>query len=69
VDRAYYAARLEALTPAQRGSLRDEATAALGDAAESMDPDARSATVDELARRSLMRDDPILDPDRYWVLS
>ena len=64
VSRRYYERRCDALSSSDRARRRAEALASLGERARRMAPDAREATVEELIRRSLKAEDPVLDPLR-----
>jgi hypothetical protein len=66
VSRRYYDAILSALSPVSADALREDALASLGDAARRMAPEGLSETVEELARRSLRKQDSLLDPTE-WV--
>ena len=66
VGRRYYDACWTALPPAQRAAHRDEVRQALGEALQTMDPEAAEATIQELCRRRLRSRDGLFDPDRYW---
>lgn len=68
VGRRYYQALDAQLEPQTREAMTGAILDDLGDAAEAMDPEALDRTVCELRRRWLRREDPILDPDRYWGL-
>ncbi len=68
VGRRYYEALDEQLEPDTREAMTGAILDDLGDAATAMDPEALERTVCELRRRWLRREDPILDPDRYWGL-
>ena len=64
--RKYYDACWESLPPGEQAERRGRISASLGDAADSMDPNALETTVDELCRRDLRAADPLFDPQRYW---
>ena len=64
--RNYYDACWESLPLAEQAERRRLISASLGDAADSMDPNAYETTVDELCRRDLRAADPLFDPQRYW---
>jgi hypothetical protein len=68
VGRRYYEALDAQLAPQTREAMSGAILDDLGDAVTAMDPDALDQTVCELRRRWLRREDPILDPDRYWGL-
>ena len=66
ISREFYQHRVEALAAAQRDAIREEVTRAAAPATGGMSPEARQDLVDELVRRRLMAQDPILDPKRFW---
>ena len=68
VGRRYYEALDELLVARTRDAMTGAILDDLGDAADAMAPEALDRTVCELRRRWLRREDPILDPDRYWGL-
>ena len=68
IGRRYYEALDAQLPPGAREEMTGAILDDLGDAAIAMDPEALDRTVCELRRRRLRRQDPILDPDRYWGL-
>jgi hypothetical protein len=66
VGRRYYEALDAALADESRRAMSDAIVQDLGDASRAMDPDALDETVRELRRRWLRREDPVLDPERFW---
>jgi len=62
----YYQHKLDDLAPARRQSLMDDLAASARAALAPMSPNAREEMLDELARRRLASDDPVLEPRRFW---
>jgi hypothetical protein len=68
IGRRYYDACWESLSQPEQAERRGQISASLGDAADSMAPEAYETTLDELCRRALRGRDPLFDPQRYWSL-
>jgi hypothetical protein len=66
VSGEYYQHKLDSLEPRQRQSLMAELATSARAALAPMSPSARDELLQELARRRLASDDPVLEPRRFW---
>jgi len=66
ISGAFYSEHLERLEPATRQAWRDEVRRATADATAAMSEDARQELLEELVRRRLIAENPVLDPGRFW---
>ena len=62
----YYQGKLDALGPQRRHALMTELASSARAALAPMSPAARDEMLQELARRRLASDDPVLEPRRFW---
>ncbi len=62
----YYQRKLDALEPRQREILMTQLATSARAALAPMSPTARDELLQELARRRLASDDPVLEPRRFW---
>lgn len=66
ISRTYYQEQAERLAESSRAQLEDEVSTASAAVLTGMDPLEAAALLDELVRRRLIAQDPVLDPQRFW---